>query len=309
MKSKISVIMPVYNTREKWLKEAIESILNQTYSDFEFVIVLDCPTDNSKEIVKDYQCKDERIVIIENENNIGIAESLNVALKNCRYEYVARMDSDDISETDRLEKQLRYLTENNYDLIGSSMSHINEKSELLSFDTITDNLKRISESLLYCNIVPHPTWLVRKSVYENLGGYRNFHYVEDYDFLLRCIKHNYRIGYLNENLLRYRYLSKDYVDNTLARQYLSGVYLSENVDRIDSVTEDELHEYLDIYAKKYSNKLFWIAYSCSNVIANHLHRRQYMYALTEYFRQRGFMASYLTYKMTRRKYKYIKLNN
>ena len=307
MKSKISVIMSVYNTREKWLKEAIESILNQTYSDFEFVVVLDCPTDNSKEIVEDYQRKDERIVIIENKNNIGIAESLNVALKNCRYEYVARMDSDDISEIDRLEKQLRYLTENNYDLIGSSMSHINEQSELLHINSAINDNKRINEGLLYENVVPHPTWFVKKSVYDNLKGYRNFSYIEDYDFLLRCLKHNYRIGYINENLLRYRYLSKEYVDDVLAGQYLAGAYLSENIDRIDSITKDELYDYLDRH--KYSNKQFWIAIASSSAVASCLYRKKYLSALIEYFRERGFKAPSLTYKMTRRKYKYIKLNN
>jgi glycosyltransferase involved in cell wall biosynthesis len=104
----ISVIMAVYNG-EKYLAEAIESILNQTFKEFEFIIIDDGSKDNSLNIIKRYAKKDSRIIIIKNEKNMKLAWSLNKGLKIARGKYIARMDSDDISLTDRLEKQYYFL--------------------------------------------------------------------------------------------------------------------------------------------------------------------------------------------------------
>lgn len=99
--------MTNYNTPEVYLREAIESILNQTYSNFEFIIIDDCSTDDSVSVIKSYE--DSRIRLYKNEKNIGLTKSLNVALDLCKGEYIARMDSDDISEPIRFEKQIEYL--------------------------------------------------------------------------------------------------------------------------------------------------------------------------------------------------------
>lgn len=106
---KISVVMPVYNTKEEWLREAIESILNQSYKDFEFIIIDDGSDKSIEPIVNSYN--DARIVLIRQENQ-GIAKSLNYGFKISKGEYIARMDSDDISMPERFEKQVNFLDKN-----------------------------------------------------------------------------------------------------------------------------------------------------------------------------------------------------
>ena len=101
MRPEISVIMPVYNTKEEFLRAAIESILIQTFRNFELIIIDDGSTEETKKIERDYD--DERIVIIENGINMGLPKTLNIGLKNAKGKYIARMDSDDISVENRLE--------------------------------------------------------------------------------------------------------------------------------------------------------------------------------------------------------------
>lgn len=103
----VSVIMTNYNTPKDYLRQAIESILNQTYTDFEFIIIDDASTDDSLSVIESY--KDDRIVILKNKENIGLTKSLNIGLGICKGEFIARMDSDDISEPQRFEKQVEFL--------------------------------------------------------------------------------------------------------------------------------------------------------------------------------------------------------
>lgn len=103
---RVSVLMPVYRTNEEYLREAISSILAQTYSDFEFLILDDCPEDDRELIVKSY--KDRRIKYLRNETNMGISESRNKLVDMARGEYLAVMDHDDVSLPERLEKQVNY---------------------------------------------------------------------------------------------------------------------------------------------------------------------------------------------------------
>ena len=95
MSKLVSVVMSVYNTDERYLRGSIESILAQTYQYFEFIIVLDHPTDGLDQIVKEYESRDSRIVVLVNEQNLGLTKSLNIALGRARGEYIARMDADD----------------------------------------------------------------------------------------------------------------------------------------------------------------------------------------------------------------------
>ena len=107
---KVSVLMPVYKTKEEHLREAIESILNQTFSDFEFLILDDCPDDSRERIVKSYD--DKRIKYIKNEKNLGITPSRNRLMQMAKGEYLAVFDHDDVSLPTRLEKQVQYLDAN-----------------------------------------------------------------------------------------------------------------------------------------------------------------------------------------------------
>jgi glycosyltransferase involved in cell wall biosynthesis len=135
MKSKLSpkvtVLMSVYNGEEH-LREAIDSILNQTYKNFEFLIIDDGSTDGSVNIIRSYL--DPRIRLIKNKKNIGITRSLNKGLKLARGEYIARMDDDDIAFPERLEKQVRFLNEHvNVGLVGGSDITINGVGDEIRF--------------------------------------------------------------------------------------------------------------------------------------------------------------------------------
>jgi glycosyltransferase involved in cell wall biosynthesis len=126
-KSRITVLMPVYNG-EKYLREAIDSIFNQTFTDFEFLIVDDGSTDNSVEIINSYQ--NSRINLVKNDKNEGLVYTLNRGLSLAKGEYIARMDCDDISLPERLKKQIDFLDSNSeIAVVGTWIKVINEKEE------------------------------------------------------------------------------------------------------------------------------------------------------------------------------------
>ena len=106
-KDLISVVMSNYNTDEEYLRAAIESVLNQTYENFEFIIVDDCSTNNSVDVIESYS--DKRIKLIKNKGNMGLTKSLNIAIKAAKGEFIARMDADDIALPQRFEKQIEFL--------------------------------------------------------------------------------------------------------------------------------------------------------------------------------------------------------
>ncbi len=121
----VSIIMPVYNS-SGYLSDAIESILSQTYSDFEFIIIDDASTDNSIEIIYSYH--DPRIVLLKNDINLGVTHSLNKGIKHARGKYIARMDADDIALPQRIELQVDFLEKNpEFILVGSFFEVIPEK--------------------------------------------------------------------------------------------------------------------------------------------------------------------------------------
>ena len=134
----VSVIMSVYNA-EKFLNSAIESITNQTFTDFEFIIIEDCSTDKTLEILREFKEKDNRIKIIQKEKNEGpkgFIKNLNLGLNMAQGKYVARMDSDDISLPERFQKQVIFLENNpEISMVGAQIDFINEKNEIIGEKT------------------------------------------------------------------------------------------------------------------------------------------------------------------------------
>ena len=124
----ISIITPVYNS-EKYIAETIESVLAQTYLDWEMIIVDDCSTDNSKEIIRKYAGKDRRIHLVEFEKNSGTGKARDVALQNAKGRFVAFLDSDDKWLPEKLEKQIRFMSENNYPISFTSYKSIDENGK------------------------------------------------------------------------------------------------------------------------------------------------------------------------------------
>lgn len=185
---KLSVIMTTYNNQDT-IQQVIESILNQTFSDFEFIIVNDGSTDKTQEIIRSYQKRDKRIGLI-NQENLGVTKSLNKALMMAKGEYVARQDADDISLPRRFKEQVRFLEDNNdIGFTGCSFEIIDKNGKFLNFVYIKNNPKKIRSRLIIYNIFCHGSTIFRRDILEKAGGYREFFkYSQDYDLYLRMIE-------------------------------------------------------------------------------------------------------------------------
>lgn len=181
----VSVLMPVYNV-SRYIKEALDSILNQSYSNLEIVVVDDCSTDDTLQIVSEMALNDFRIKVYENKVNIKIAKTLNIAYEKSNGDYILRMDGDDISDCHRIEIKLNFLKENpEIDIVGCSINTIRENGSFVSRTMMLSEDVHLNALLPYTTPLKH-IWLARRSVYDNLKSYRDIPGVEDYDFLLRA---------------------------------------------------------------------------------------------------------------------------
>lgn len=245
----ISVVMSVYNEEIEWLEQAVNSILEQTYTDFEFIIICDNPEIKSE--IRGYLLQQEKnnskIKILWNRKNVGLADSLNRGIECASGDFVARMDADDISDKERLERELHFLTENNYDLVSANKINIDEKGDVISVDN--EIVKDPNKVLMYGNTIIHSSVLVKKSVLSALGGYRKLANSEDWDLWLRMVEHGYTIGILNEPLLLYRIRSNS---ASIGRQ-LQQFYVSQYIIRLheerqkygkDTFSVKNMNEYL-----------------------------------------------------------------
>ncbi|WP_409344184.1 glycosyltransferase family 2 protein [Paenibacillus sp. MBLB4367] len=197
---KVTVLMPVYNG-ERYLRESIESILNQTFTDFKFLIINDGSTDKSVEIIEEY--KDSRIQLIHNSNNIGLIATLNKGLDLSEGDYIARMDCDDISLPRRLEIQVNFMDNNNdISVCGTGIEIIGHKS---FSPYIVSNYNKIKNYLVVDDCITHPTAVLRTAVIKENQYYfdKNYVHAEDYEYFQR-ISEKYKIENLNEILLQYR---------------------------------------------------------------------------------------------------------
>lgn len=197
---KISVLMPVYNG-EKYIKEAIDSILQQTFSNFELLIVNDGSNDRSEEIIKNYN--DNRIRLLKNERNLGLVKTLNIGLDATEGEYVARMDQDDISCPDRLEKQIVFMEKHpEVGVLGTWTKVLREKDIFIG--RYYCNHEEIKASLIFSSPMAHPSVMLRKEVMEkNNLKYKEGSRTEDYELWSRMIRYT-KFANLSKPLLIYR---------------------------------------------------------------------------------------------------------
>jgi len=266
---KISVIMSVYNG-EKYLREAIDSILNQTFTDFEFIIVNDGSTDNSLEIIKSYE--DERIKIINNEQNIGLTKSLNKALKQARGEYIARQDADDISFPNRFEEQVKYFVEHlEMALLGTSIYKIDENGKITG--------KRLAlakpsiKDLFRENQFNHGSVMFKKEVVDELGYYDElFNYSQDYELWIRIAKH-YEVRNLTQTLyklrthrekVRFKKKENAVLSHLLARKIMLKDLDKTVLDTVKGNGIEGLYPYLTKSEKILFHKAVADVYVCNN---------------------------------------------
>ena len=186
MPPKMSVLMSVYNGA-RYLRIAVDSVLGQTFEDFEFIIVDDGSTDDSIEILSAYD--DPRIRLISNEENIGLTRSLNIGLEIARGDYVARMDPDDICVPERFERQVEYLdSSRKVGVIGSQMTVINEVGTPLRTFEVPTSHSMIVWTLFFKRAFGHPSVMMRKSIVESVGGYdESYRYAQDYGLWIRLL--------------------------------------------------------------------------------------------------------------------------
>ena len=198
----VSVLMPVYNG-EPYLREAVESILNQSFTDFEFIIIDDGSTDKTPEILKSYA--DPRLVVV-NQANIGVTQSLNKAINMARGQYIARMDADDISLPKRLQMQVEFLEKHpTVGLVGTSVIHFDEDGKMIMEKLLLTESAWIKEALLSENQLCHGSVMFRRECIEKVGGYREeFKHIEDYDLWLRIAEH-YEVANLAAPLYKWRF--------------------------------------------------------------------------------------------------------
>jgi len=201
-KPKITVLMAVYNG-EKYLHQAIESILNQTFKDFEFLIINDGSTDKTAKILQSYH--DPRIKIINNEKNIGLTASLNMGIDMSKSEYITRMDADDISLSTRFDKQINYMEENkDIALLGTFAHVIDENGSIIGgMYKPTDDMD-IKKTLKRVNPLVHGSIMMRRESLFSVGKYDPlFKKAQDYELWLR-ISNKYHIANLHEYLYERR---------------------------------------------------------------------------------------------------------
>lgn len=208
----ISVIMSVYNTKPDYLSEAIDSILRQSYENFEFLIINDGTTNKETlDTLKKYKERDSRIRLIVNETNIGLTKSLNIGLKTAKGKYVARMDSDDISYNHRLEKQYIYMEQNqDIDVLGCLIRKIG-KAQTVEPSNYIDFTQNDYESfiikMLFYNVGPiHPTVMIRNNFLKkhNIKYDESIKKAQDYALWMECISAGGKIKNLPKVLLEYR---------------------------------------------------------------------------------------------------------
>lgn len=228
---KVSVLMPVYNTKEEYLRQAIESILNQTFEDFEFIILNDGSTnENIPKVILSY--KDKRIKFINNSNNHGLISSLNQCLDVAQGEYIAKMDSDDISLPKRLEKQVEYLdTHPEVGLVGAGLRYFDKADRTIILEENVSLLDLLKEC---CTTI----CMFRNSIVQrnNLRFRKEYIHAEDYDFYARFIK-SATIHNIEEVLYLYRWHGENVSITKASEQLESSNKVRQDI--LNFLTDDK----------------------------------------------------------------------
>lgn len=201
----VSIGIPFYNA-EKYLEGAICSILAQTHTSWELILVDDGSTDQSLEIAKSYAQNDSRIRVLSDGKNKKLACRLNQIIYESKYEFIARMDGDDLIPSDRIEKQLAFLLKNpEYDLVSTSLLSISNSDELIGLRSYPPKRPSKAEVLLCKSNIVHASILARRTWYHRNNYNEETELAQDYELWLKAaIKNDLKIGFLNDYLYYYR---------------------------------------------------------------------------------------------------------
>jgi glycosyltransferase involved in cell wall biosynthesis len=274
----ISVLIPTYNV-EKFIRAAIESVVNQTYSNLEIIVVDDGSTDQTYSILKEIELLEPRLKLYKNKVNSGIVKTLNFGLSVSRGEYIVRMDGDDLCDSTKFEKQLRFLLNNkNVDLVGCDILSIDENDNILNHIKTSHSVECTKKLLGFISPVLH-IWMCKKEIYTILEGYRDLGGSEDYDFLLRLDA----LGFKFFNLPFYGYSVRIRNGNT---QTSRGLYQRKIVYYIRKLYKERLmYNYDSFNVKSRDNS------TKSSLLVEGLHKLsvKYTYKAMKYRRDKNYL--------------------
>lgn len=272
---RVSVLMSAHNS-EKYIAQAIESILNQTFTDFDFIIVNDGSTDTTAEIVQKYADVDKRIVFVNNKKNHMI-ESLNQGLDLCRGEYIARMDSDDIALPERFAKQVEYMDA--HQECGACGTWAKKFGPGINSEDYIKHHKvmRLMDFLVYgCRIV-NPSAMIRRAILvdNNIKYEADFKFAEDYGFWTRVAKYT-QVHNIPQVLLNYRWHGGNIsvVHKTSQLECTERIRKSVLTELLSS--EKDIQKFLDMTREV--NERFWLF-----GILPIVRRKQYSITKTKYY--------------------------
>ena len=243
----VSIILPTYNWREEWIRKSIESVLNQTYKDFELIIINDASTNDVENVIKEYEGKDDRVVYVKNEKNLKLTKTLNKWIDLAKGKYIARQDDDDIrADKNKLKIEVEFLEEHeDYGLVWTNCIIMDQdENEMYSFNRPGTD-KEIRENMMVWNWIVHSSIVMRKSDLEKAWWYYNpdWNYMEDYELWLRlwqvCKMYNFTDSYI-----KYRVNQKSVTISHYRKQKWFNVKL--------------MFKYMKYYPKKYFLK--WLVY-------------------------------------------------
>ena len=254
----VSVIMSCYNESDKDLCESIESILNQTYSNFELILVNDNPSNERLRNKLEQYRSVSKVSIIHNKINLGAGKSKNEALKIAKGYYLAILDADDISFPYRLEKEVDYLEKHpECDIVASLRDDIGENSNLLKSSVgIVIKDQYIPKVLKYGAIITHSTVMMKTSILKELQGYRIFKSSQDYDLWLRMVSKKCNFHIIPESLIKYRIRDNGITNSNFAKIYFESNYIRqlfferERNNGFDSFSEKYFDEIINLPLKK-----------------------------------------------------------
>lgn len=252
----VSVIIPCYNA-EKYVESAVRSIMTQTYKNLEIIVTDDCSTDNTFSILEKLADEDNRIKLFKNETNLKIVKTLNKMVQLANGKYIARMDADDISLPNRIEKQVEFL-EKNSDIAfcGTNAWHINENGKKIGFSCLPRTNDEINKFKFYACPFYHPAVMVRSEVYKENFYDENFLYAEDYELWIRLLE-NYKGYNLKNRLIFYRIFFAQTSKRLSNEQQTKSVeiFVKYNLKETQILrTEEKLNAFLKL--EKYEKKEF-----------------------------------------------------
>lgn len=251
----ISVLSSVYNETLAEIQESLDSILSQSYTDFELIVVLDRPEyTEALLLLREYAVKDHRVKVLVNEKNIGLALSMNYAAENARGEYYLRMDADDVCYPGRFQLQIDAIRNSEYDLICGNYDFMDEEGNLLPQKPTVYSDGQMEALLAHRNIIHHPTVIMKAKAFWEAGAYRNYPCSQDYDLWLRMKCNGCKMHMMPEKLIKYRVRQASTTVQKRFKQACTIEYIRKLYEQKNNMTGYSYEGYLAYLEKRGVNE-------------------------------------------------------